>query len=71
MRQDERIVGIKILKTTKLRAFDDDLVLVLEDPLKGNEILTDKFKQFHALEGFKINKQDKDVNKNMKIENQT
>ena len=55
IRQDERTVGVKIKKeTSKLRVFADDLVLVLEDPFKGMEILMGKLKQFGALAGFKL-----------------
>lgn len=44
-------------ETYKLWAFADNLVLFPEDPLKGIVILMDKFKEFGALAGFKINKQ--------------
>lgn len=36
-------------ETYKLRAFADDLMLVLEGPLKGIELLMVKFKEFSAL----------------------
>lgn len=40
IRQDEKIMSLKIKNETfKLGAFDDDLVLILQDPLEGIEFL--------------------------------
>lgn len=50
-------MSVKIKKTHKLRVFVNDLVLVLENPLKGIELLMRKLKEFGVLAGFKINKQ--------------
>nr|GEZ82414.1 hypothetical protein [Tanacetum cinerariifolium] len=72
IRQDERIHGVKIKKETfKLRAFADDLVLMLENPLKDIELLMNKLKEFGSFAGFKVNKQKtKIVTKNMKTQDQ-
>ncbi|XP_015283583.1 PREDICTED: protein lunapark, partial [Gekko japonicus] len=54
VRQDERIIGVKIKGASyKLRAFADDLMLVLEDPLKGIETLMAKLKEFGTVVGIK------------------
>ncbi|XP_061495705.1 calcyphosin-2 isoform X3 [Rhineura floridana] len=58
IRQDKRISGLKIKKEEyKLRAFADDLIIVLENPLEGINVLMDKLKEFGPLAGFKINNQ--------------
>lgn len=52
--QDERNSGVKVKKEVyKLRAFSDDLVLILEDSMEEIEILGGK--EFAMLAGFKSN----------------
>lgn len=55
----------------KLRAFVEDVLLILEDPVRGVELLMKKLKEFGVVAGFKINKQKtKLVTKNMDQNNQ-
>lgn len=50
VRHEERIEAVKIKgEYYKLRAFADDLMLGLENPLKGIEILMTKLKAFGAI----------------------
>lgn len=54
----DRINELKIKNEIhKLRAFADNLVLIVDDPWKGTEVLMKKLKEFSILAGFKINKQ--------------
>ena len=57
IRQDDQIKGLKIKKVFKLRAFANDLVLILQDPLNVVEHLMKKLKEFGSLAGLKVNKQ--------------
>lgn len=40
-----------------MRSFADDLVLILQEPQSGIELLIKKLTDFSALAGFKVNKQ--------------
>lgn len=53
-----------------LRTFTNDLVLILEDSLKGIDVLMAKAREFRALAEFKINEKAKMLLKNMKMEDQ-
>ncbi|XP_062986041.1 protocadherin gamma-A10-like [Elgaria multicarinata webbii] len=69
----KKIGGIKIKKESyKLRAFADDVVLTLEDPLKGIEVLMHKLKEFGVVASFKVNKQKtKILTKNLNSQDQS
>uniref|UniRef100_A0A803SP10 Reverse transcriptase domain-containing protein n=1 Tax=Anolis carolinensis TaxID=28377 RepID=A0A803SP10_ANOCA len=56
IRNDHQLKGASIRKHKyKIRAFADDLICIIEDPIKTMNIWIDKFKEFEKVSGLKIN----------------
>uniref|UniRef100_A0A670KGP7 Reverse transcriptase domain-containing protein n=1 Tax=Podarcis muralis TaxID=64176 RepID=A0A670KGP7_PODMU len=57
IRETQEIRGIRIgVKEYKLKAYADDLVISLEEPIKGVDKVLELLEEFGKLSGFKLNK---------------
>lgn len=57
VREDEEIIGLRLKGFSyKYRTFADDVLFIVEDPVKTLPILLEKIQTFGDLVGFYINK---------------